>query len=166
VSLRVQGGAVINVQVAVCGPAECTEEERRWARRIGELLALRGTTVICGGGPGVMAAVTEGARSAGGVVIGVLPGGISDRASVELTAAISTKMGQARNAIIISSADAVIAVGGSWGTLSEIALAMRSGVRPVVVLGGWQLRDAHGATPPGLTTVASAEEAVDAALAG
>jgi uncharacterized protein (TIGR00725 family) len=148
-------------QVAVCGPASCTENDRRAAYRVGELLAHRGAVVICGGGTGVMAAAATGARSAGGVVIGVLPGADRSTASPDLTAAIVTNLGQARNAVIVSSADAVIVVGGSWGTLSELAHAMRRGGVPVVCLGGWRVVDERGEPVPGPVAAATPEEAVD-----
>lgn len=156
----------MTVQVAVCGPARCAEADRLAARRVGELLAARGAVVLCGGGDGVMAAVAAGARSAGGVVIGVLPGADRRGASPDLTAAVVTNLGQARNALIVQSADAVIAVGGSWGTLSEIALAMRRDAVPVVTLGGWRVLDADGRPVPGLRRAASPEEAVRLALDG
>jgi uncharacterized protein (TIGR00725 family) len=144
----------------VCGPSDCTDAERDDAYEAGRLLATRGAVVLCGGYGGVMAGVTDGARSAGGTVIGVLSG--SDRAEAHpgLTAAIATGMGQARNAAIVGSADAVIVVGGSWGTLSELAMAMRRGTAPVVQLGGWQLLDADGRPLPGLTRAATPDEAV------
>ncbi|MBA3907001.1 MAG: TIGR00725 family protein, partial [Pseudonocardiales bacterium] len=123
-------------QVAVCGPAECTEAERSAARAVGELLAEAGVVVLCGGGSGVMAAVAAGARATGGLVIGIRPGGDPDDAEPGLSAVIATGMGEARNAILVRSADAVIVVGGSWGTLSELALARRAGI-PVVGLLSW-----------------------------
>ncbi|HEY8472223.1 MAG TPA: TIGR00725 family protein [Natronosporangium sp.] len=152
------------MQVAVCGPARCTETEAAHARRVGELLAERGATVLCGGGSGVMAAVAAGARAAGGLVIGILPGPDRTGASPDLSAAVVTNLGQARNAIIVQSADAVIAVGGSWGTLSEVALAMRRGGVPVVCLGGWRLLDQAGQPVPGLVFADSPEHAVALAL--
>jgi uncharacterized protein (TIGR00725 family) len=151
-------------QVAVCGPAECGPDQARHARRVGELLAEQGAVVICGGGTGVMAAVAAGARSRGGVVIGVRPGPDRTDASPDLSAVLATNMGEARNAVIVCSADVVIAVGGSWGTLSEVALAMRHGV-PVVSLGGWQVRYGDGAPVPGIRTAADPAEAVAVALA-
>jgi uncharacterized protein (TIGR00725 family) len=151
-------------QVAVCGPRHCTDQDRDNAYRVGELLAQRGTVVICGGGVGVMAAVTAGARSAGGTVIGIRPNDSREGASDDLSAVIVTNMGEARNAIIVWSADAVIAVGGSWGTLSEVALAMRRGDIPVVCLGGWQILDAIGAPVPGIHHAETAEDAVNRAL--
>jgi len=153
----------VAVQVAVCGPAECDAREREWAQRVGELLAARGVVVICGGGGGVMAAVAQGVRAAGGVVVGVLPGDTPAGAAAELTAAVVTGMGEARNAVVVASADAVIAVGGSWGTLSEIALARRRGT-PVVQLGGWRVLDEHGGDPGGIEHVDSPEQAVERAV--
>src|SRR5215468_5042678 len=158
------------VQVAVCGPADCTPEEARAARQVGELLAARGVVVICGGGTGVMAAAAEGARAAGGLAVGVLPGpggvaAAADRVvAADLDVTLATGLGEARNAVIVQSADAVIAVGGSWGTLSELALAMRRGGVPVVTLGGWQVLDRDGRPVPGPVEAVDPEGAVDAAL--
>ncbi|MFG2107485.1 SLOG cluster 4 domain-containing protein [Micromonospora chersina] len=152
------------MQVTVCGPAETTPEELAAARRVGELLAARGVTVLCGGGGGVMAAVAAGARDRAGLVIGVRPDDGTAPGPVELSASVVTNMGQARNAILVWSADAVIAVGGSWGTLSEVALAMRRGGIPVVVLGGWRVVDADGVPVPGPAHAATPEDAVRLAL--
>jgi uncharacterized protein (TIGR00725 family) len=156
--------AAMPFQVAVCGPGECTGEEARSARRVGELLAARGAVVICGGGGGVMAAVAAGVRAGGGIVIGIRPDGGRDGASADLSAVVVTNMGQARNAVIVWSADAVIIVGGSWGTLSELALAKRRGGVPVISLGGWQLRDRDGAAIGGVEHVRTAAEAVQRAM--
>lgn len=153
------------MQVAVCGPSRETPELAAQARRVGELLAARGATVLCGGGGGVMAAVASGVREAGGLVIGVLPGPDREDANPSLSAAIVTNMGQARNAILVQSADAVIAIGGSWGTLSEIALAMRRGGVRVVSLAGWQLLDRDGQPIPGVEIADSPEHAVALACA-
>ena len=134
---------------------------------MGQLLARQGATVICGGGTGVMAAVAAGARSEGGTVIGIRPGRDRTGTSPDVSATVVTNMGEARNAIIVWSADAVIAIGGSWGTLSEIALAMRRGDVPVVTLGGWRIVDADGEPiVPGPMSAATPEEAVAKALAG
>ncbi|WP_084216233.1 TIGR00725 family protein [Pseudonocardia spinosispora] len=153
------------VQVAVCGPRECTEADQANAYEVGQLLARAGATVICGGGTGVMAAVSAGARSEDGLVIGVRPGANADDANPDLSAVIVTNIGEARNAVIIWSADAVIVIGGSWGTLSELALAKRRGGIPVINLNGWTLRQADGTPPPDAPTEAtSATEAVDLAL--
>jgi uncharacterized protein (TIGR00725 family) len=151
-------------QVAVCGPHDCSDAEAARAFRVGELLADAGAVVLCGGGGGVMAAVAAGVRAHNGLVVGIRPGGSSDGASPDLSVTVLTNMGQARNAIIVSSADAVIAIGGSWGTLSEVALAMRRDTLPVISLGGWQIIDAAGKPVPGVTAVATPEDAVRAAL--
>lgn len=151
-------------QVAVCGPREATAEEEAWAFRVGELLAERGATVICGGYTGVMAGVAAGARGRGGRVVGILSGADRAGASPDLDVVIVTGLGEARNAVIVRSADAVIVVGGSWGTLSEVAFAMRRGDIPVVALGGWTLRDRDGADVGGPVAVGTPEEAVAAAL--
>lgn len=149
------------IQVAVCGPSRCTEAEAEDARRVGELLAARGVTVLCGGGGGVMAAVAAGVRTARGLVVGILPGPDRRDANPHLSAAVVTNQGQARNAILVQSADAVIAIGGSWGTLSEVALAMRrDGAVPVVCLGGWRVLDRHGQPVPGLRLADTPEHAV------
>ena len=152
------------MQVAVCGPRDCTDAQAAQAHRIGQLLAAAGAVVICGGGDGVMAAVARGARSAGGVVVGIRPGPDRSDASPDLTVTLATNLGEARNAIIVWSADVVVAVGGSWGTLSEIALARRRGGVPVVVLDGWQLLDADGTPLEGFLHAGTAEEAASLAL--
>ena len=153
-------------QVAVCGPSYCTEAEKANAYRLGQLLADHKAVVICGGGAGVMAAAAAGARSRNGVVIGVRPNDSREGASPDLSATIVTNMGEARNAVIVWSADAVIAVGGSWGTLSELALALRRGGVPVVALGGWRVVDGAGEPVPGIEYVDTAEAAVHSVLRG
>ncbi|WP_328471095.1 TIGR00725 family protein [Actinoplanes sp. NBC_00393] len=154
----------MTIQIAVCGPRDCTEAEAAAARRVGELLAEQQVVVICGGGTGVMAAVAAGARARGGLVIGIRPNDSRDGASPDLSATIVTDMGEARNAIIVQSADAVISVGGSWGTLSELALALRRGGIPVVSLGGWRVTQADGTPVPGIHHTDTPEAAVDHAL--
>ena len=118
--------------VAVVGPGEARPEEVAAAREVGRLLAEAGAVVLTGGLGGVMAAATEGASAAGGLTVALLPG--TDRSVSSATVAIPTGLGEMRNALLVRAADAVIAVGGSWGTLSEIALAQRTGV-PLVCLG-------------------------------
>jgi uncharacterized protein (TIGR00725 family) len=152
-------------QVSVCGPRHATEEDVENAFKVGQLLAQRGATVLCGGGIGVMAAVAAGVRAENGVVIGIRPSATKEGASADLSAVIVTNMGEARNAIIVWSADAVIVIGGSWGTLSELALAKRRGDVPVVSLGGWQVLDKEGKPVPGIDTARSAEDAVERVFA-
>ena len=153
------------VQVGGCGPRDASPEQERRARRVGELIADAGAIVVCGGGTGVMAAVAAGARAHGGLVIGVWPGAHRADANPDLSATVVTNMGEARNAIIVLSADAVIVIGGSWGTLSELALARRRG-KPVVSLGGWRVADADGRPVGGVAHVDTPEDAVRLALAG
>jgi uncharacterized protein (TIGR00725 family) len=149
------------VQVAVCGPRDCTDGDRRNAREVGRLLAEREAVVICGGYTGVMAEVAAGAADAGGTVVGVLSRADREGANPRLTVAIPTGVGQARNSIIVNSGDAVIVVGGSWGTLSELALAKRRGDVPVVQLGGWRIVDADGEPVPGVRYAATPAEALE-----
>lgn len=152
-------------QVAVCGPRYCGEEDKANAYRVGELLAQAGAVTICGGGIGVMASVAAGVHAHNGLVIGVRPNDSRAGASEDLSATIVTNMGEARNAIIVWSADAVIAIGGSWGTLSEVALAMRRGSIPVIVVNGWRIVDPNGQPVPGIQYVTTAEDAVRQAIA-
>ena len=148
----------------MCGPRDCTTAQAELARRVGVLLAEAGAVVICGGGTGVMAAVAAGARSVGGLVVGIRPGADESGASADLSVTIVTNLGEARNAVIVWSADAVIAIGGSWGTLSEVALARRRGDVPVIVLDGWRVTTADGGAVDGITYADSADEAVRLAL--
>jgi uncharacterized protein (TIGR00725 family) len=150
----------VAIQVSVCGPRDCTSEDEANAREIGRLLAERGAVVICGGYLGVMAAVSAGARAAGGTVVGILSRADREQANPDLSIVIPTGVGEARNAIIVNSGDAVIVIGGSWGTLSELALAMRHGRVPVVQLGGWKLLDHDGSPLPGIRHASSPEEAL------
>ncbi|MET8048499.1 TIGR00725 family protein [Streptosporangium sp. NPDC005286] len=153
----------MTIQVAVCGPRDCTGEDESNAREVGRLLAERGAVVICGGYTGVMAAVASGARSAGGTVVGILSRADREYANPDLSIVIPTGVGEARNSIIVNSGDAVIVIGGSWGTLSELALAMRRGRVPVVQLGGWRLVDDRAGHPvAGVRYVSSPREALAA----
>lgn len=125
--------------IAVVGGSVCTEEEKQLARDTGKEIARRGGVVLCGGGSGVMEAASEGAASEGGVVLGILPGGDRHQGNLYLSFSIATGLGEARNAIITRTADAVIAVDGEYGTLSEIALALKMG-KPVVGINSWFLQ--------------------------
>jgi uncharacterized protein (TIGR00725 family) len=124
--------------VAVIGATNATEWELATAEELGRLLAGAGCVLVCGGLGGVMNAAARGAESAGGSSIGILPGDDRTGASPHLTVALATGFGEARNAIVARSSDAVIAVGGEFGTLSEIALALKMG-KPVIGLGTWEL---------------------------
>ncbi len=127
--------------VAVCGPASASEEESLLAEEVGRRLGEAGAVLVCGGLGGVMEAAARGCESVGGTSVGILPGEDRAWANPHLTVAISTGLGEARNALVVKAADAVIAVGGEFGTLSEIALALKLG-KPVVGLGTWELAKA------------------------
>jgi hypothetical protein len=148
--------------VAVCGASTPSEDETAAAEEVGRLLARAGAVVVCGGLGGVMDAAARGAAEAGGVAVGLLPGDDRRGASEHLTIALPLGMGEARNAYVVRVSDAVVAVGGEWGTLSEIALAMKMGKR-VVGIGTWDLGAAgRGLAPP--LTAATPGEAVRLAL--
>ena len=133
------------IQVSVIGSG--AEHEAR-AEEVGRLLAERGCVVVTGGLDEVMAAAARGAKSAGGTTIGILPGESRADANRWIDHAVVTGIGHARNLAVVASGDAVIAVGGSWGTLAEIGFARRLG-RPVVVLEpGWAIDDVETAATP------------------
>ncbi len=153
-------------QIAVIGSGSCEEGEEAWelAEEVGRRLAEAGATVVCGGRTGVMEAVARGAARAGGIVIGIVPGPSIEEANEHCTHVVATSLGHARNLAVVSSGDAAIAIGGEWGTLSEISFARRLG-RIVVALRSWELNgreDMAGA--PGVVPVESAADAVAAAL--
>jgi uncharacterized protein (TIGR00725 family) len=145
--------------IAVVGPNDADDALREIAYAVGQLLAQRGAVVVTGGLGGVMEAASEGARSASGLVVGLLPSGDARDANDFVDVAIPTGLGELRNGLLVRSVDGVIAVGGSWGTLSEIALAMRTGT-PVVCVNGWEISDQAGARVT-LATATSAAEAID-----
>jgi hypothetical protein len=128
--------------IAVCGAGRSETELDSLSEAVGRRIALAGAALICGGLGGVMAAACRGARTVGGVTIGILPGADRREANPDVLIPIATNMGEARNVIIVQTADAVIAIGGEYGTLSEIALARKMG-RPVIGLQTWALGDAH-----------------------
>lgn len=146
--------------VAVCGTGVSDPDTDAIAQEVGRLLAEAGAILVCGGLDGVMAAACKGADSAGGLSVGLLPGTSRSEANEFLDIALPTCMGEMRNALIVRCVDAVIAVGGGWGTLSEIALARKTGV-PVFGIGTWDLGD----YPGGIEEVEDARAAVKAALA-
>ena len=124
--------------VAVVGPAEPTDHQRTTAREVGRLLGTAGAVLLTGGHGGVMQAAAAGAREAGGTSIGLLPGHDREAGSPEHTFLLPTGLGELRNGLLVRAADGVVAVGCSWGTLSEVALARRTGV-PLVLLDPWDL---------------------------
>ncbi|HUA06643.1 MAG TPA: TIGR00725 family protein [Solirubrobacteraceae bacterium] len=141
--------------VAVVGPSDATSQETRAAEKIGRGLAEAGAIVITGGLGGVMAAACHGASAVGGTTVGFLPGTDRNSANDYLQVALPTGLGELRNGLIIRAADAVIAVGGAYGTLSEIALALRTDV-PVIGLDTWDVE--------GIERVGTPAEAVERAL--
>lgn len=153
-------------QVAVIGSgaAECGGELWGLGEEVGKLLAEGRATVVCGGRGGVMEAAARGAVGAGGEVIGIVPGDSTGEANPYCTHVVATGIGHARNLAVVSSGEVVIAIGGEWGTLSEIGFARAIG-RSVVALRSWTLRGyerMEGA--PGVLPAETAEEAVAAAL--
>jgi uncharacterized protein (TIGR00725 family) len=153
-------------QVAVIGSGsvERGSELTRLAEEVGEGLAAAGVTVVCGGMAGVMEAVAKGAAEAGGEVIGILPGSDIRDANPHCTHVVATGIGHGRNLAVVSSGEAVIAVGGEWGTLSEIGFARAIG-RPVVALRSWTLKgDGAMESAPGIASVETPDAAVSAAL--
>ncbi len=133
--------------VAVCGASEATASQLESAREVGRLLAEAGVVVINGGLGGVSGAASEGASHAGGTVVGILPDTDRRGANPHLTVSLPSGMGQARNVLIVTAAESVIAIGEGWGTLSEIAIARRLG-RPVVALDGWSVKGLESVDTP------------------
>jgi uncharacterized protein (TIGR00725 family) len=152
-------------QVAVIGKGAPDGELAPLAEEVGRLLGEAGAIVVCGGLGGVMEAAAHGARAAGGEVIGILPGEDPGEANPHVTHVVATGTGHARNLAVVASADAVVAVGGEWGTLAEMAFARRL-ERPLVALCGWKV-SGEGVMEgrPGVEVAASAAEAVQLALA-
>ena len=133
--------------VAVVGPGEASPDELRTAEEVGAGLAAAGAVVVTGGLGGVMEAACRGARSRRGRTLGILPGDDRDAANGWVEIAVATGLGELRNGLVVRAADAVVAIGGGHGTLSEIALALKLG-RPVVGLGTWQVHGVdHVSTP-------------------
>lgn len=131
--------------IAVIGDTECAPAVERAAEETGRLIARRGGIVVTGGYGGVMEAACRGARKAGGTTIGILSGKHASEANRWIGIPIVTGMGHARNAVIALTADGIVAVGGAFGTLSEIAYALRFG-KPLVGIRSWKLEH-HGSCP-------------------
>lgn len=151
------------VFIAVIGGSQCSPEEARLAQEVGRELARRGAVVLCGGLGGVMEAACKGARAEGGITIGILPGDNRREANPYVLFPIATGMGYARNIIVAWSADAVIAIDGSYGTLSEIAYALQKGT-PVVGLNTWSL-SLNSEEDKSIIAARSPAEAVEKAMA-
>ena len=141
--------------MAVVGPGRAGAAETELAEAVGRGIAEREAVLVCGGLGGVMEAACRGAVEAGGQTVGILPGLDRGQANPHVRVAVPTGMGEARNALVVRAADALIAISGEWGTLSEIALAMKTG-KTVVGLGTWEL--------DGIARAEGAEDAVERAL--
>jgi uncharacterized protein (TIGR00725 family) len=148
--------------IGVIGDSSCSPEEAKLAENVGELLAQRGATIVCGGLGGVMEAVCRGAKSKGGLTVGVLPGQDSSTANPWVDIPVVTGIGEARNVAVAKSAQAIIAIGGNYGTLSEIAYALKSSI-PVIGLNTWSL-SRNRQEDDSIIRVQSATEAVDKAI--
>jgi hypothetical protein len=151
------------IQISVIGGAAGDDEALRAAEAVGRGIAEAGAVLVCGGRTGVMEAASRGAAEAGGTVLGILPTSSLEDANPYVTYAIATGIGHARNLAVVGSGRAVIAIGGEWGTLSEIAFARRL-ERPVIALRSWPLRSRAG-TGLGIVEAETPEEAVSAAIA-
>jgi uncharacterized protein (TIGR00725 family) len=150
--------------VAVVGDGSCSADTALLAEKVGRLLAEKGASVVCGGLGGVMEAACRGAKSAGGLTIGILPGTSRHEANPYVDIPIVTGMREARNVIVASSGQSVIAVSGSFGTLSEIAHALKLGI-PVVGLNSWELARVGRDEPRGIIPASDPVDAVHKALA-
>ncbi len=142
--------------IAVVGAGTCPPELAEIAAEVGREVARKGAVLVCGGLGGVMNSAAGGAKEIGGVTVGVLPGPSADAANENIDIPIATNMGQARNSIIVHTADVLIAVGGAYGTLSEIALALKIGKGVVAIQPQFEV--------PGIVTVQTPSEAVNEAL--
>ena len=148
--------------IAVIGGSQASKEEVKLAEKVGRELAKQGATLVCGGLGGIMEAACRGAQSEGGVTIGILPGKNRQAANPYIQIPIVTNLGEARNVVVVKSAEAVIAIGGGYGTLSEIGHALRNGV-PVVGLNTWALSQ-NGKQDNSIILAKNPAEAVDIAL--
>jgi uncharacterized protein (TIGR00725 family) len=143
--------------IAVIGAGECGPELYQLAREVGALVAEAGAALVCGGLSGVMEGAARGAREAGGVTLGLLPGDDRGSANPYIDLAVPTGMGEGRNFLVVRAAEAAIAIGGGHGTLSEIALALKTGKRVVGLKTDWE-------KIPGVIKAESPSEAVRKAL--
>ena len=148
--------------IAVIGGGECDPETARRAEIVGRLVAEAGGVVVCGGLGGVMEAACRGAKQAGGLTLGILPGTDRNSANPFVDIALPTGLSEARNCLVVRIAQAVIAIGGEFGTLSEIGFALKLGI-PVIGLGTWDLGK-EGRRIPCLQEALNPEQAVRLAL--
>ena len=150
-------------RIGVIGSSSCPQRIYDLAREVGRAVAEAGGLLVCGGRGGVMEAAARGAKEAGGITIGILPGDSDTQANPYIDIPIVTGIGFARNAINVLTCHAVIAVHGAFGTLSEIAFAQVAGI-PVIGLQTWSLKDPEGEAPSDIAVATTPQEAVRAAL--
>src|ERR671931_2042308 len=150
------------IYVAVVGAGSCDKEIAAWAEEVGRRLGAAGAVLVCGGRGGVMEAACRGAKASGGITVGILPGVDRSEANPFLDVALPSGLGEARNVLVVRAADAVIAIAGEFGTLSEIAFALKVGV-PVVGLSTWELHR-NGKPVNAFPQAGTPEEAVQLAL--
>jgi uncharacterized protein (TIGR00725 family) len=163
-SVPVQGESV-QFAIAVIGSgAECTHDELATAEALGREIARRGAVLVCGGLGGVMEAACRGAMAEGGMTVGILPGDDIRAANPFVQIAVATGAGPARNLAVVNSARAIIAIGGKYGTLSEIAFALKVG-HPVVGLNTWSLARKTGVNEELLIIADGVLDALDKAIA-
>ena len=154
----------MNLYVAVIGPGDTDPEVFAMAEEVGRRLASAGVIVLTGGLGGVMEAACRGAVSMGGTTVGLLPGDDRSAANPSVRVAIATGIGEGRNLLLVQAADAVVSIGGGWGTLSEIALAQKLG-KTVIMLHGWDIVDQVGApVTSGIIRVETPQDAASEAL--
>jgi uncharacterized protein (TIGR00725 family) len=151
------------LQVAVIGGSEPSPGEAAAAEEVGKALARAGATVVCGGLGGVMEAACRGAKAEGGLTVGILPGSDASAANAWVDVAVPTGLGEARNVVVVNSGASVVAIGGEYGTLSEIALALRAG-KPVIGVVTWELTRPGGAADSGIVAVGDPVDAADLAV--
>ena len=149
--------------ISVIGESKATDQNYSIAEKVGVLIARSGATLVCGGLDGVMEAACKGAKSAGGSTIGILPGLSKNEANQWIDIPICTGLGDARNIVVVRTGSAVIAIGGAYGTLSEIGHALSDG-KPIFALNSWEITKS-GIQDPLLTHCKNEKEAVEKALA-
>ena len=149
--------------ISVIGESKATDQNYSIAEKVGALIARSGATLVCGGLDGVMEAACKGAKSAGGSTIGILPGLSKNEANQWIDIPICTGLGDARNIVVVRTGSAVIAIGGAYGTLSEIGHALSDG-KPIFALNSWEITKS-GIQDPLLTHCKNEKEAVEKALA-
>ena len=152
----------MNIHIGVLGPNETSVSQDATGREVGKRIAEAGAVLLCGGLGGMMQAAAEGAKAAGGRTVGILPGTDKSEANPFIDLALPTGLGAFRNALLVRACDAVIAVHGAYGTLSEMAFALRLGV-PVIGLDSWSV-SSGGRSDPGIHVAGSPQVAVDLAM--